>query len=206
MTNHPYIIDPPGYLTRFSRVVCFPGRLPHWEANGVAMFVTLRLRDSLPVEKRAEWKAELDQWQAEHRLPWTEEELREYKARFVVRVEKWLDAGYGSCLLGTPDARVIVEQALQNLAGLRYSLYASVVMPNHIHVLLMPCVGMSLKKIVLDFKRYTGRRLAEVKRWSGPLWEDEYWDTAIRSAEHFNRVRSYIKSNAPSLAFDAYAE
>ena len=206
MASNPFIIQPPGYLTRFSRIELVPGRLPHWEAYGVATFVTLRLRDSLPREKLAAWQEELDEWRREHRQPWTNDELNEYKARFLGQVEKWLDVGYGSCILGVSSNRQFIEDALRHAAGTRYSLYAFVVKPNHAHVLLMPREGESVAGIIRDFKRYTGRALSSAKTWKGPLWEDEYWDTAIRDVEHFNRVRAYIKANDPALVFDAYGE
>jgi HD superfamily phosphohydrolase YqeK len=42
-------------------------------------------------------EAEKEIWLAHHPQPWSEKAALEYAERFVERLQKWLDAGYGSC-------------------------------------------------------------------------------------------------------------
>ena len=199
-------LPPPGFLSRLTSVKVWRGNLPHWEKPGVAVFVTLRLGDSLPMDKLGPFQEDRRVWLEQHPQPWNEVDAREYAERFQGAVEKWLDAGYGSCIFGKADVRQVVEAALRNYDGSRYSLYAFVVMPNHLHALLMPHEGQALRKIMSDFKRFVSRKLATRQTWQGAFWQGEYWDTAIRDEEHFRRVRRYIRKNNPLIAYDAYGE
>ena len=112
--------------------------LPHWQQGGCTYFLTWRLADSLPATKLAEWMEARDRWLALHPRPWTPAVAAEYNHEFVIRIEGWLDAGYGSCILRRPDARSILVGALQFFHGQRYDLDACVIMPNHVHVLVTP--------------------------------------------------------------------
>ena len=201
----PRDLPPPGFLSRFTHVDVWHGDLPHWERSGVAVFITMRLGDSLPMDKLGPWMSEKDEWLQVHPQPWTEETSREFSSKFRGAIEKWLDEGHGTCVFGDESARKVVEDALRHYAGRRYALYAFVVMPNHVHVLLMPLEGWTVKRIVADLKHYTARVLAACRTWEGAFWQREYWDTAIRNGEHFRRVIRYIKGNRPDIAFDAYA-
>ena len=197
---------PPCYYDRLSATISTRGgNLPHW-SQACATFVTFRLNDSLPAEKLSLYESELKEFMTTHPEPWDESTQMEYYERFPRRLQSWLDAGYGACLLADPALRVIVEESLRHFADVRYSLYAFVVMPNHLHALLMPFEGQELRKIMSDFKRFVSRKLATRQTWQGAFWQGEYWDTAIRDEEHFRRVRGYIRKNNPLIAYDAYGE
>ena len=195
---------PPGFLSRFAKVKIWRGSLPHWEHPGVAVFLTIRLGDSLPDDVIGPWCEERDEWLATHPQPWDEATIREYGSKFRGKFEAWLDAGHGSCILGKAENRTRVEDTLRFYDGRRYYLYAFVVMPNHVHVVLMPAEGEDVKTIVRDFKRFVSRSLSREQTWDGEFWQREYWDTLVRDVNHFRRVLSYVKANAPELAWSAY--
>ncbi|MDZ4344994.1 MAG: DEAD/DEAH box helicase family protein, partial [Candidatus Binatia bacterium] len=83
-------------------VAFLSGDLPHWRQDGATYFVTFRLADSLPQEKLAEWRKERDQWLGQHPEPHNEAARKEYYERFPQRLQQWLDAGTGSCVLELP--------------------------------------------------------------------------------------------------------
>ncbi len=112
--------------------------LSHWEQPGCMYFVTWRLADSLPDTLLGQWRAERVKWLDTHPEPWTSEKRKEYHRLFAARIESWLDAGHGSCVLRRGDARQIVADALQHFDGQRYVLEGCVIMPNHVHVLVTP--------------------------------------------------------------------
>ena len=178
--------------------------MPHWDQDGVTCFVTFRLADSLPREKLLPFLADRDEWLVKHPQPWNEATAREYAAAFDGVAEKWLDDGFGSCILGEAASRRLVEGALRFFDGKRYFLYAFVVMPNHVHVLFMPNRGESIAGILHSWKSYTAHRLAYTG--DGPVWQKESWDRLVRNAEHFRKVIKYIKGNNATLAWSAYDE
>jgi len=74
--------------------------------------------------------------------------------------EGWLDAGYGSCLFADAENRLVVENAIRYYDGKRYSLYAYVVMPNHVHVLFMPNEGETIQSLIRDLKHFVSVKLS----------------------------------------------
>ena len=180
--------------------------LPHWEQEGTTCFATFRLVDSLPQEKLEAWREERDRWLAIHPEPLSEEEEEEFRDRFEGAIQRWLDAGYGSCLLRVPATREIVEGALRFFDGERYRLHAYVVMPNHVHVLFTPAAGWSVGRILQSWKGFSARMVNVALGREGTLWEKESWDRFIRTRAHFERTVAYIKGNPGRLGIPVYVE
>jgi putative transposase len=83
-------------------------RLPHWQQSGAVYFVTFRLADAVPYNLRTQWESERDGWLRLHPKPWSAEIECQYHERFSGAIERWLDAGYGSCILRQPNCAEIV--------------------------------------------------------------------------------------------------
>ena len=117
------------------------------------------------------------------------------------RIETWIDAGHGCCLLREPAAACLVQDAFLCFDGVRYRLLAWVVMPNHVHVLFQPMEGWTMARIVASWKSFTGRRLSSLLPASPGsnavhrVWHREYWDRFIRDERHFHAAREYIHNN-----------
>jgi putative transposase len=124
------------------------GYLPHFESSEVVQHVTVHLADSLPQAALARLKASLDT------LP-----IQERDAEFRKRVDAWIDAGHGCCILRNPSIAQVVQGSLLSFDSERYRLLAWVVMPNHVHVLFQPIEGWSVAKIVASWKKFTARRI-----------------------------------------------
>ena len=196
--------------------------LPHWEQTGCTYFITWRLADSLPAVKLQEWKAARARWLAAHPEPWTPEVRAQYHREITARIERWLDAGHGACVLRRPDARGIVARALHHFDGQRYVLDGCVIMPNHVHVLVTPqcdtgfpaCdpsdpqpgkagalsqagkpVSHSLSAILQSWKGYSAREINRLLGQRGQLWMDENFDHAVRSSEQFAHFQRYLREN-----------
>ena len=106
--------------------------------------MTFRLADSMPQEKLEQWTQEREAWQGAHPEPHDQEAKREYSRLFPKRFQRWLDAGYGECILARKEVRILVENALRHFAGVRYDLDEFSVMPNHVHVLVVPYADYDL--------------------------------------------------------------
>lgn len=169
--------------------------LPHWNQGGVWTFVTWHLGDSLPAARLRSWRAEKEIWLRLHPKPWGEETTIEFHERFTERIEAWLDAGEGSCLLRYPDIRRVLTDALLHFDGARYVLGDLVAMPNHVHVLFRPADRHLPSGIIHSWKSFSAKRINDLTSRSGSLWSDEYWDRLIRSERHLGRCRGYMAQN-----------
>lgn len=160
------------------------GYIPHFDGGEVAQMVTFRLADSLPKDKLEAWKAELAGLSD-----------AEAAAEYHSRVEGYLDKGSGKALLRDRSVAAIVQEALLHFDGERYRLYAWVVMPNHVHVLIRPLSGHNLAEIVQSWKSFTAKQANRVLGLSGHFWQKEYFDRYARNERHFAAAVSYIERN-----------
>jgi len=150
--------------------------LPHFDVAGAVQMITYRLADALPRHVASELSHSDD-------------------AKNRKRAEALLDVGYGSCILRRPQvARVVVEN-WHHFDAERYRLLSWVVMPNHVHVLIEVIAGFSLSRIVHGWKSFTAKEIARHIRAPGTVWQEDYWDRAIRSEEHLASAVAYIINN-----------
>lgn len=176
--------------------------LPHWVQEGRTYFVTFRLADSMPREKRERLEADRDAWvfsKGLHSLDeiemLPEEDRKEYHRIFTAKVHDLLDAGYGSCVLREPENAGIVSSALQFFDGDRCQILSFVVMPNHVHVLVVPREPYTLSELLHSWKRHTSREINKRLRREGTLWLDENFDHIVRTEGQLAHFRKYLRDN-----------
>ena len=110
-------------------------------------------------------------------------------------VEKYEDEGYGQCLMCEDRFAQLVKDSLLHNDNKRYNLLCWCIMPNHVHVLISPFEGVSLSKIMFDWKSYTTHTFNKLLGREGKIWMNEYFDRFIRNNDHFNKVVDYIENN-----------
>jgi putative DNA methylase len=160
------------------------GYLPHFDGGEIAQTVTFRLYDSMPQAVLEQWRAELAH------LPEAEAD-RERR----IRMDAYLDRGYGSCYMKEPRIAEIVQNALLFFEGERYALHAWVVMPNHIHVLFTPQAGHAMSAIAHSWKSFTAHECNKALNRTGEFWQREPYDRYIRDARHYANAVAYIENN-----------
>jgi REP element-mobilizing transposase RayT len=170
-------------------------RLPHWEQAGSTYFLTFRLADSIPQSELKRWKEERDEWLSEHPEPWPDEVEAEFHRLFSARVDRHLDAGTGSCVLGNRAVAEAFAETLLPHDETRFFLHSFVVMPNHVHLLVTLNMTDTLPVMVKIWKGTSARRIGGITNSSGNLWQRDYFDRLIRDEEHFFRVARYIRAN-----------
>jgi len=84
--------------------------------------------------------------------------------------------------------------------GERIRLYAVVVMPDHVHLLLTPRRDSEgwpfpLVDILQCMKSATAHRINKLLHLSGPVWEEESFDHVLRSDESLKEKCEYIRQN-----------
>ena len=158
------------------------GYLPHYDPGRILQTITFRLADALPAQVVVH---------IAETCP-TDATLRR------MRIESYLDAGHGSCLLRSDDCAAIVAGCLQARDGVDYQLQAWVVMPNHVHVLIEPLIDLA--RIVQAWKSVSSRRIISLLGPARPqvVWQREYWDRFIRNEQHRQRALAYIHANPVS--------
>lgn len=189
VTGVPIFFDP------FAPVGIYRRNLPHWRQGGTTYFVTFRLADSLPQEKLEELKIEREKWLKTHREQLSKADKQEYWRLFSKKVEDWLDAGIGSCVLRDPRAAKIVADALLHFDGERYKLGEWVVMPNHVHLLVTPKEGHELTDILHSWKSFTANQINALTGASGAFWQHESYDHIVRNQQELERIEQYIRDN-----------
>src|SRR5712692_6198050 len=150
------------------------GYLPHFDAAEITQNVTFRLADSLP-------QAVLERWKSEIRA----DSETGADSALRLRIEHYLDQGYGGCALRDARVATVVQESLLHFDGERYLLSAWVVMPNHVHMLLTPCAAWSLSRIMKDMKSFTSREANKLLRRRGQFWMEDYFDRYVRDGKHF---------------------
>lgn len=169
--------SPKGWYTR--------GYLPHFDTGSHrTQFITFRLYDSLPQIVLARIRQEIAIRKPEN-----------ISRETFVLAETYLDQGAGECFLKYARVATIVKDTLLKFDLVRYRLYAWVIMPNHVHLLLRTIEGYRLEDIMHSIKSYTALACNRELGRKGPFWMREVFDRYIRDAEHFGRAFRYIENN-----------
>jgi leucyl-tRNA synthetase len=169
--------------------------LPHWQQDDSYYFLTWRLADSLPAAKLKELLEKKSQWQQANPEPLDAEREKEFHALFSGKIEEWLDAGEGSCILKDSSLRRIVDDALHHFDGESYALIASAVMPNHVHVVVRLFTGENLSDVLHSWKSFTAKQINRATGNTGTVWQDESFDRIVRSSAHLETLISYVEEN-----------
>ncbi len=178
--------------------------LPHRFDTDKPIFITYRLKFTLPQSllktlkvRKARWLIELKKLdQSEQNLQIQELDRTYYR---------WYDELIASHA-GLPDMLKqkeildIVIEALRFHDGLRYTLLAYCVMPNHVHVLVNPLVQESgdiypIAHVTYTWKRYSANRINKAMDRKGSLWQQESYDRMIRDEVELANIFEYIIQN-----------
>jgi REP element-mobilizing transposase RayT len=181
--------------------------LPHWTRDVAWYAVTFRLWDSLPEHVIESWLFErknIVKTAEQMKRPLSRHEEERLAHLYSEKVERYLDAGFGSCYM--EDARVakVVSNALLHFEGQRYNLAAWCVMPNHVHVVVQPFSGITggtpvphfdLPEILHSWKSFTAKEANRLLKRSGEFWQAEYYDHLVRDDADFNHSVRYVLDN-----------
>ena len=169
--------------------------LPHWQPIGKMYFTTFRAADSVPHEKAEVFRGAKQQWQKNHAKPYTEREKAEYRLLFSDKMNRWLDCCHGECLLAEPACAAIVKEAIEHFEGERHLLDHWVIMPNHVHIILVVTEGEDLTKILHSWESFTSNKINKMYSRKGTFWQSETFDHIVRNDRQLEKYREYIRMN-----------
>ena len=176
--------------------------LPHWETTSVIYHVSFRLADSVPECLIRQWNYErnrlLNIARSESRIL-SNEEVRRLQFLYSDRIERYLDAGYGSCILREEIAAKIVKESLEFFNHQKYMLHSWCIMPNHVHTVFEMLGGTLQREVLRSWKSYTAHAINKVLGRSGQLWQRDSYNHIIRSEKEYYNQMWYVWNNPQCL-------
>jgi putative transposase len=169
--------------------VFYRRRLPHWQPQDVPVFLTWHLKGSLP--------------------------LNRYPPPFSPSAGKafvWMDRFLDTARTGplwlrmTPLASLVVDAIVFGQDELKhYEIGAFVVMPNHVHLLVIPHIPIA--RLTRRLKGYTAREANRILDRTGEaFWQPESYDHWIRDDRQWGRIVRYIENNPVGAGLAARPE
>jgi REP element-mobilizing transposase RayT len=154
-------------------------RLPHFHPDGTPLFVTWRLHGSVPFPS-----PDIIYATPGHGFAAEDRELAHSRGA------RWL--------ADTRIARQVADALCTGEIRKLYELHAWVVMPNHVHILILPLT--SPPQITHWIKGRTAKEANLLLGRTGqPFWQHESYDHWVRNVREFQRIAAYIEEN-PVLA------
>lgn len=173
---------------------------------GTIYFVTSCLHDSIPARGQLDIRNYQDQLRQRKIPPGKsreEHELECWKLKFA-RIDNWLDQEPAARHLSDPRLAKQVFDSLLHFAGVRYDVFALVVMPSHFHWVFRPCdewvKSLSGRRsprehVMHSIKGYSAARCNSLLGKVGRFWQDESYDHWVRDADELERIIYYVENN-----------
>jgi REP element-mobilizing transposase RayT len=100
----------------------------------------------------------------------------------------------------SPEARSIVAETVSYNDEKKYGLATAVIMPDHVHLLLLPHKKdgdnyFSLEEILGPLKGFSAKRINKVFNLSGAFWQSESFDRIVRDEKEWLEKYNYILNN-----------
>lgn len=203
--NSTPIYFPGKDLYQNENLLIYPGNLlPHWELNLIAYHVCFRLDDAIPASVRMQWQEErkriLEKSPNGDKMP-TKEEVKRFQYLYSEKIEKYLDSGYGSCILREENVAIIVRNSLEFYESKKYSLHAWCIMPNHVHVIFQALGTHTLSEILHGWKSFTSHAINNLLNRKGKLWQDDSYNHIIRTLREYHYHVKYVWNNPENAGF-----
>jgi putative transposase len=93
------------------------------------------------------------------------------------------------------NVEILVEVLLRYRAKGAYLLHESVVMPNHLHVLLTPGDTTTLEKAIQLIKGGSSYEIHKRREHRMEIWQAGFFESTIRDASDFRSKADYIRQN-----------
>jgi len=194
--------------------IYYKRNLPHFQPPGYAFFITFRLHGTLPKEVVNKLKAmkdkELKLIAGYDNSKVKNEKYSEFKKRYFKLYDDYLDsASRGPSWLKDTRIAEIVKSSIHFRDEKEYDLIAYTIMPNHVHLVIIPIVeriadSLSperkenpyiVTKILQDLKKYTARECNKLLNREGSFWQHESYDHVVRDMKALRRIVDYVLNN-----------
>ena len=175
--------------------------LPHIHLENQPIFITYRLKGSIPQEVMQRLKDEQNQFSLqikEKKLcsSLARKEIANFRKRILRKWDQLLDTGStGPTWLKQAEIARLVTDAIHHYDGKFYFLVCYCIMPNHVHQLVIPFAKEPpLHSVLRDLKGFTARMANRLLCRTGPFWQPESFDHVVRPGRLTQTLR-YILEN-----------
>ncbi|XAM00891.1 transposase [Phycisphaeraceae bacterium D3-23] len=94
-----------------------------------------------------------------------------------------------------PAERQVVLDHIDSGDPKFYRLWAAVVMPDHVHLLLRLNPGVALPRVMKGIKGVSAKRVNDLRQTHGSLWQDESYDRIMRDTDEGMEKAEYLLAN-----------
>ncbi len=172
--------------------------LPHVDVAGGLYFVTWCLADAVGkdfLSRMAALRRNLLDQARERFGTVRAVDHRQIEQQVRLEIFSEMDRARGRCELKVQEIGQVVMEALLHFQDQRYHVESFCVMPNHVHVVFQPQPEWPWWKITGGWKSFTSKQANRILRRSGKFWQDDSYETLVRSAEHLERANRYVLRN-----------
>jgi len=92
-------------------------------------------------------------------------------------------------------ARLVIESIYHYRKENIYLLHAFVIMPDHMHLIVTPNVGVTIERSVQYIKGGSSHRIKQESGRQFPVWQRGFTDRRVRDLEEFKKYEDYIHQN-----------
>ncbi len=174
-------------------------RMPHYQPENGILFITFRIRDSLPVS----FVGDLNEYKRQINSRITQ------GAYYQNIVQKKVFDYYDQMLakhtsnpinLTHPETASRIKDTFLEFNDVLYEMICFTIMPNHIHLLMKILEREPGKPHLLSYviKKIKGNTAVEINRQlnrQGSLWQREYFDYCVRNEKELMNIINYIVMN-----------
>ncbi|MCK5529451.1 MAG: transposase [Kiritimatiellae bacterium] len=181
--------------------------LPHWIVADKSFFVTVRQKGTLSPDMMKCLRDERENAQVNNL---SHEDIEKMNRQHFNHIESILDSyDPNSAALLRPGVPEVILESIRWLETKReWKIYAAVIMPSHIHMLIRNKGGHSdsLNEDIGKVKRFSATRINSLLEMRGNFWQSENFDHWCRSPESFDKHYAYIINNPVKAGLVKYAD
>jgi len=168
-------------------------KLPHIQPKDAVLFITFRLKGTLPKQLMLTLNEQLEQDKAINITHKTKQ--KEALDDYYEAIEQTFDlAKYGPDWLKQDKAAQLVADSLHYLDEKELKLICYCIMSNHVHFIAYQ-FKQPVHKIMNSLKTYTAREINKVLNRSETFWQREYYDRMIRDRNDLSQKIEYVINN-----------
>jgi REP element-mobilizing transposase RayT len=102
----------------------------------------------------------------------------------------------GQRTLADPRIADIVLSAIFFLQQKEYfRLYSFVIMPDHLHLIILPHGKRTVSEIMHSLKSYTAKKINSLLGREGKIWQDGFYERIIRNEDDLREKARYVEGN-----------
>jgi REP element-mobilizing transposase RayT len=103
-------------------------------------------------------------------------------------------------------ARLLLESVQHARTSGRAYVLAFAILPDHLHLLIVPKEGFTVSRVMMDLKRYAAKAINVLHGRSGPIWQQSFYDRVIRDEVQLRATIEYIQQNPVKARLSTSAE